>query len=671
MARSRSRTRKNPRSNPRGILRVSSAGFGFVKTAEGEYFIPSSKMGGAFDGDMVEVSPSHINQKHKQPQKPNAQQGEKPSARVVRVVERAHESIVGRYEIAEPFGIVIPEDRRIPYDIFTMRSDNPDVPDNSAVLVRITSYPTRSEAATGVIEEVIGNADDEDLAIDVIIARHKLETAFSGASLRQAQNATVDENEALSEGYHDLRDRFVFTIDPVDARDFDDAISLDTVDGLMRLGVHIADVSHYVPWGSSIDLDARRRATSVYLVDRVIPMLPEELSADICSLKPGSVRRSMSVDIYLDRTFDVKRYEIYPALICSQARLTYEEAQAVLDDARSPMHLGPDTAEALREKLTSLHSIAKGLAKKRHDKGGIDFDTTEAKVKLDRDGQPLEIVLRSRTDATEMIEEAMILANNTVAKHLNDRGFPTMYRIHEAPAPESLAELVPILQEFDYLKSVSLTEFTAANPTALQSVMELSGGRPEAQLVSSLVLRSMKRAEYRAECSEHFGLASDAYTHFTSPIRRYPDLIVHRMIKAQLFGKSETFEQQSQSLVWLAKHASKMERIAEGASRESQEYKMIEFLQRAIGMTFDAVISGVASYGLFVRLDNTAEGLVHLKSLKDEYFTLDAKRHMLIGSESGTTYRLGKRVRVVLDGASPRERKLDFHFAPPEKNKRP
>ncbi|MEG0758068.1 MAG: RNB domain-containing ribonuclease, partial [Raoultibacter sp.] len=335
--------------------------------------------------------------------------------------------------------------------------------------------------ATGVIEEVIGNADDEDLAIDVIIARHKLETSFSGASIREAQNAVVDEKGALDEGYRDLRDRFIFTIDPANARDFDDAISVDEVDGLIRLGVHIADVSHYVPWASSIDLDARRRATSVYLVDRVIPMLPEELSADICSLRPGEVRRSLSADLYLDRTFDVKRYELYPSLICSGARLTYDEAQTVLELPRAadPSTSASGVSEALREKLLSLHRIAKGLAAKRHDKGGIDFDTTEAKVKLDRDGLPTEIVLRHRTDATEMIEEAMILANNTVAKHLSDRGFPSVYRIHEAPAPESLAELVPILQEFDYLKQVSLSDFTAANPTALQAVLELSAGRPE------------------------------------------------------------------------------------------------------------------------------------------------------------------------------------------------
>lgn len=663
MGRSRStakrKTRRNPRSNPRGVLRVSAAGYGFVQTAEGEFFVPSSKMGGAFDGDMVELAPSHVNPQHKQPHKGHSgKKGDKPSGRVVRVVGRAHESIVGRYEVAEPFGVVVPEDRRIPYDIFTMRKDYPHVQDGDAVRVRIATYPSRTEAATGIIEEVIGRADDEDLAIDVIIARHKLETVFSDASLEQARDARVDGEEALREGYRDLRDRFVFTIDPADARDFDDAISIEKVDGLVRLGVHIADVSHYVPWNSSIDLDARRRATSVYLVDRVIPMLPEELSSDICSLKPGEPRRVMTADLYLDENFEVKRRIFYPSLIESHARLTYEEAQEALD-GMPVASVGKDLAV----RLASLHDVACGLANKRRQEGGIDFDTTEAKVKLDADGAPVDIVLRRRTDATEMIEEAMILANSEVASYLHERGFPSLYRVHEPPSPESLAELVPVLQEFDYLKTVSASAFSAGNPKAIQAVLQRAAGRPEAELVSMLVLRSMKRAEYRSECEQHFGLASDAYTHFTSPIRRYPDLVVHRMLKAHLFGKPETFEQQVHNLTWLAKHSSAMERIAETASRESQEYKLVEYLSHDVGAAFDAVIAGVASYGFFVRLDNTAEGLVPLKELGDEYFALDAKRHQLVGQESGAAYRLGQRIRVVLEAANPRERKLDFRLA--------
>ena len=656
---SKRKTRRNPRSNPRGVLRVSAAGYGFVQTAEGEFFVPASKMGGAFDGDMVEIAPTHVNPQHKQPHKAHGKQGDKPSGRVVRVVNRAHESVVGRYEVAEPFGVVVPEDRRIPYDIFTMRKDYPHVRDGDAVRVRITTYPSRNEAATGVIEEVIGRAEDEDLAIDMIVARHKLETAFSDASIEQAEKAEVDVAGALGEGYRDLRDRFVFTIDPADARDFDDAISIDEVDGLVRLGVHIADVSHYVPWNSSIDLDARRRATSVYLVDRVIPMLPEELSNDICSLKPGEPRRAMTADMFLDGSFEVKRATFYPSVIESKARLSYEEAQEALGGDGSASIDG-----ALADKLHRLHEVACGLADARRRAGGIDFDTTEAKVRLDSGGEPEAIVLRRRTDATEMIEEAMVLANNQVASYLSERGFPSVYRVHEPPSPESLAELVPVLQEFDYLKTVSASAFSAGSPTAIQAVLGRAAGRPEAELVSTLVLRSMKRAEYKSECGPHFGLASDAYTHFTSPIRRYPDLIVHRMLKAQLFGKPGTFEQQVHSLAWLAKHSSEMERIAEAAARESQEYKMIEYLSRDVGAAFNAVIAGVASYGFFVRLENTAEGLVPLKELGAEYFALDARRHQLVGQESGTVYRLGQRVRVVLEAAYPRERKLDFRLAP-------
>ena len=352
MGRTRSHTRRHPRSNPRGVLSVRGGGFGFVQTAEGEFFVPESKMAGAFDGDLVEVAPLPVQSgRKKQPheRKADLRAGEKPAARVLRVVDRAHDTLVGRYEVAEPFGVVVPEDANIPYDIFTMRADRPDIEDGSLVRVRITTFPSRNTAATGVIEEVLGLADDEHAAVDVVIARHKLETVFSEGALSEARSAVLDEDGALASGYRDLRERFTFTIDPADARDFDDAVSLEPVStcgvgtgirvvderGLgvarWRLGVHIADVAHYVPWNSSLDLDARRRATSVYLVDRVIPMLPDELSGDLCSLKPDEVRRTMTADLYLDDRARLVAYDLYPALIRSHARLSYEEAQALLD----------------------------------------------------------------------------------------------------------------------------------------------------------------------------------------------------------------------------------------------------------------------------------------------------------------------------------------------------
>lgn len=675
MARKQMHTRRRPRSNPRGVLSVRGRGFGFVQTAEGEFFVPEGKMAGAFDGDLVEVVPLPVQDgRKKQPheRKGDLRAGEKPAARVLRVIDRAHDTLVGRYEVAEPFGVVVPEDTRIPYDIFTMRADNPDIEDGSLVRVRIATFPTRNTAATGVIEEVLGRADDEYAAVDLVIARHKLETTFSEGALEEARASALDEDGALASGYRDLRERFAFTIDPADARDFDDAVSLEPISaceppdsvrvtdkrGLgaaaWRLGVHIADVSHYVAWNSSLDLDARRRATSVYLVDRVIPMLPDELSGDLCSLKPGEARRTMTADLYLDDQARLVAYDLYPALIRSDARLSYEEAQALLDEPAD---------DGLSKRLTALSRLAKQRFAMREAAGGLDFDSVEARVRLDGEGYPTGIDLRTKTDATSLIEEAMILANETVAGHLRDAKFPSLYRIHEQPSADSLAAPVPVFQEFPWFGDVDQADFIAGDPHVIQHVLEASAGRPEGELVSSLVLRSMKRAVYRPDCAAHYGLASDAYTHFTSPIRRYPDLVVHRMLKACFGGRPEKFDQEASALSWIAEHASDMERVAEKAARESQELKLIEYLERFVGQSFSAVVSGVASYGLYVRLDNTAEGLVPCKNLGGEYFALDPVQHRLTGQDTGVSYRLGQRLPVMLVSADPRARRLDFRPA--------
>lgn len=655
MARSRPKTRRRQRSNPRGILQVMGGGYGFVQTAEGEYFIPATKMGGAFDGDQVEISVTSVNHKHKQPDKPHSKTGEKPSARVIRVIDRAHQSIIGRYEIAEPFGVIVPEDRRIPYDVFTMRSDYTEVEDGDIVRVRITEYPSRKTAAMGVIEEVIGHEGDEALGVEMIIARHKLEVEFSEASLEQASKANLKVDELLNEGYRDLRGRRTFTIDPIDARDFDDALSFERRDDGWLLGVHIADVSQYVDWNSSIDLDARRRATSVYLVDRVIPMLPEALSNELCSLKPHEDRAVMSVDMYLDKDFQLKSHEIYPSLICSSARFSYDEVLSILEgNIREPRFY--DT-------FSALDKMAQSLFHEREVAGGLDFPTTEAKVVLDEEGKPLDIVLRKKNAATSIIEEAMILANTTVATSLYHQSFPSIYRIHEAPAADSLAELVPVFKEFEYLKALPAEKIIAGNPLVLQKALELARGREEEELISSLLLRAMKRAHYSPTSSYHYGLARDTYTHFTSPIRRYPDLVVHRMLKALLKKKSESFEQQVASLSWIAEHASNMERVAEAAARESQELKIVEFMESEVGSLFDAVVSGVTSYGLFVRLANTAEGLISLRTMTAEYYAFDPALHTLTGEESGVSYRLGQKLRVVLVEADARLSRLNFRLA--------
>lgn len=672
-----------------------------VGLAEGEFFVPESKMAGAFDGDLVEVAPLPVQSgRKKQPheRKADLRAGEKPAARVLRVVDRAHDTLVGRYEVAEPFGVVVPEDANIPYDIFTMRADRPDIEDGSLVRVRITTFPSRNTAATGVIEEVLGLADDEHAAVDVVIARHKLETVFSEGALSEARSAVLDEDGALASGYRDLRERFTFTIDPADARDFDDAVSLEPVStcgvgtgirvvderGLgvarWRLGVHIADVAHYVPWNSSLDLDARRRATSVYLVDRVIPMLPDELSGDLCSLKPDEVRRTMTADLYLDDRARLVAYDLYPALIRSHARLSYEEAQALLDrchpersaeGAESKDLVRRDGAcapgDGLSDRLAALSRLAKQRFASRERAGGLDFDSVEARVVLDEEGSPTGIDLRVKTDATSLIEEAMILANETVAKHLRDAKFPSLYRVHEQPSADSLAALVPVFQDFAWFRDIDQADFIAGDAHVVQRVLEASAERPEGELVSTLLLRSMKRAVYRPDCAAHYGLASGAYTHFTSPIRRYPDLVVHRMLKALIGGRPEKFDQEKSALPWIAEHSSDMERIAEKAARESQEVKLIEYLERFVGQTFSATVSGVATYGAYVRLDNTAEGLIPCKNLGSEYFALDPVQHRLTGQDTGASYRLAQRLAVVLVSADPRARRLDFRPARDER----
>lgn len=662
-------------------------GYGFVRTAEGEFYVAESKLGGAFDGDVVEVSPlpASASKQYRASDRGSARTGGRPSARVVRVIERAHETVIGRYEVADPFGVVIPEDPRIPYDIFTQRSAHPDIPNGALVRVRISTYPSRKTAATGVVEEVLGVADEPRLGIETIVAAHKLPTRFSESCLREADALRLDVESALAQGYTDLRDRFVLTVDPADARDFDDALSLERVgeggcasdfggasqavslegagwEGagrpVWRLGVHIADVSAYVAWGSSLDLDARDRATSVYLVDRVIPMLPERLSNDLCSLRPEEERLTMTADLYLDDEGRIARYRLYPAVIRSRSRLAYDQVQAALASGA-----GAGVPEEALPRLRQLSCIAKRRTALRQAKGGIDFPSTEAKVRLDADGVPVGVDLRRKNDATSLVEEAMVLANEAVAHCLVERECPGLFRVHERPDADGLAGLIPVLQEFSWFDHIDAARFAMGDPFALQTVLEASRGRSEGELVGQLLLRAMKRADYRPECDGHYGLASDAYAHFTSPIRRYPDLVVHHMLKALLFGRPELHDQEVSSLRWLGRHCSKREREADAAARESQELKLIELLEARVGESFSAVVSGVAPYGLYVRLENTAEGILPVRKLGAEYFSHDADLHRLVGQDSGRTWRLGQRVAVTLTAADARRRQLEFRLA--------
>ena len=675
MPRSKNHTRRVARSRPRGIMQLNPEGYGFVRTSEGEFFVPHVKLGGAFDGDLVEVAPlpANVSKGRSHEGFGGGRYGHKPAARVVSVIERAHEVVVGRFEAAEPFGVVVPLDPHIPYDIFTQLSEAPDVEDGAIVRVRIAQFPSRNSAATGHIEEVLEHVDGLDEGVDAVVARHKFETAFSDAALAEAHGASIDEVGALASGYRDLRERFIFTIDPDDARDFDDALSIEQVEGqdrlLWRIGVHIADVSHYVEWGSALDLAARRRGTSVYLVDRVIPMIPEELSCGLCSLAPGEVRRSMTVDLYVNERAQLARYEIYPALICSNARLTYGEALEMLEGECEPAASeGGKHAQGQRETLIQPHlrqlsRLASLRHAQRERKGGIDFDQPEARVRLDEAGRPQGVELRRKNAATSLVEEMMIWANEVVAEHLSRAKFPCVYRVHEAPGLEGLAQLVPIFEEFPWFGKIDPVGFFTGSQHALQQAVSASRGRAEGELVSSLVLRSMKRAVYREKNCGHYGLASATYCHFTSPIRRYPDLMVHRMLKAELFGRPERFDQMTTNLGWICEHSSGMEREADDAQRESEDLKLAEYLQRFVGQSFSAIVSGVSQGGLYARLENTAEGFIPVRTLGDDYFSFDAARYTLTGEETGARYRLGQRIAVVLFAVDPRVPQIDLRLA--------
>lgn len=625
---------------PLGRIDISHEGYGFVETQEGSYYIPANRIGGAMNGDIVEV----------RPRQGSRSAGKKHEAVVMRVHRRALEYVVGELVVHDPLAAVVPQDPRVRHDVFVDLRECPEAKNGDIVLARIVNYPTNKAAATGYIVEVLGDKSLPGIDVDIVIHDHGLKTEFSPQALEQARLMKVDIEGALDErGRHDLRTRDVFTIDPADAKDFDDAISLDHVEGLIRLGVHIADVTSYVEWDSSIDICARDRATSVYLVDRVLPMLPEELSNDICSLRPGEDRCAMTCDMYFDEDANLKKYQIHPSVICSRRRFSYDEAQAILDAVKEGAD-SPEARDPYAAKLNEFHELAQKILAKRNERGALDFDGAEAKPVLDADGKVERIDLRVKNDATSMIEEAMIAANECVAGHLFRKKLPCVYRIHESPRPKSLETLLPVLKELGY----SIQGLGGGDSMAYQALLEQARTRPECDLVDSMVLRSMERARYSTQALRHFGLASEHYCHFTSPIRRYPDLMVHRLLKdpASMEGQ----------LDWLAEHASKMERVAEAAERDSVTLKICDYMSDRTGESFVGTISSVHFHGFFVRLDNTAEGFVGFDPVHSEHFQFDPKLQTLMGEETGRTYRLGQRVKVRLKQVDMRDRSIDFEL---------
>ena len=644
--------RKKPHQLLTGTFSVVRSGQASVETPEGTFRVGRGGTREAMHGDTVQVSLSNVH-------------GEK-LAYVQHVSARAVTTFLGRYEAAEPLGVVVPLDSRLNCDFFVLPEDltptRLGVQPGDIVSARIVEYPTRKSAAVATLDRRVGAGSELSVPIEALIASYGLPTEFLPATLAQAETLALDVEGALAKEPDriDLRDALAITVDPADARDFDDAVGAFRTDNGYELWVHIADVSAYVHAGDAIDSEAKQRTCSVYLVDRVLPMLPERLCNELCSLKPHEDRLAMSVRMTLDTGGSTVAAEVHPSVIRSSARLSYDEVDAVLS--------GQTTAPSpqIGELIVLLDEIRRLRENMRAKRGAVDFETVEAKVVLAEDGTPTGVSVRSKTPATSLIEEAMLAANESVAKILSDANVASAYRVHEHPSPDDLKATVLPLRELGLIQGEEAAGLIAGDPFTIAAVLDRAKGTPGGELASALLLRAQKRAIYLPHNQGHYALAAPAYCHFTSPIRRYPDLVVHRSIKALLRGTLGSREQAviQQQLPQICRSCSDQERVADSASRDSHDIKMAELYSTRIGEAFSGVVSGVASFGLFVTLDDThAEGLLPIRALGDEWFDYDETRLTLKSESTGTVYRLGKRVAVRVLGVDIDRGRIDFTLA--------
>ncbi len=644
-----------------GTLRVTRPGKAVVETPEGVFDVAVHGLREAMNGDEVQVFLA------------DGRGGRR--AVVHDVLQRAVETFLGRFEDAGPLFAVVPLDARIGHDFFVVPEDTSParlgVVPGDVVCARITEYPTRYTAATVTIERRVGAAADLDMDIEGVIASHGLATEFSAAALAEAEGITpqVDEALAADPARRDLRDVMCVTVDPADARDFDDAVGARRrPDGGFDLDVHIADVTHYVAWGSSCDIEARSRTCSVYLVDRVLPMLPERLCNDVCSLRPREDRLAMTVRMRLDARGQVLGAEAMNSAICSNARLCYDEVDDLLAGEKTAADLPCVDAEKddVAAMLRVLDEI-RGLREKiRRDRGAIDFETQETRVTLGEAGVPTGVSVRHRTRATGLVEEAMLLANECVAKILADAEVESAYRVHEQPAPEDLRRTIAPLDEMGLLQPGDAALLEAGDPFGIQRVLANSRGTAGEYLASALLLRAQSRAVYMPHNEGHYALGAKAYCHFTSPIRRYPDDIVHRVLKAHLAGKDGSRERRAQerALPQLCADCSRMERTADAAARDSQKIKMAQLYGERLGAVETGVVSGCERFGLFVALDGTgAEGLIPVRSLGHEWYEFDEERMRLVGESTGEVWSLGRPVSVRVAAVDVPRGRIDFELA--------
>lgn len=640
-----------------GTISRHPRGFGFLLVDDPEVddiYIHAADLNGAMNGDKVIVRLKRSAGFDSRNMVKFRAEGE-----VIRILQRSARRVVGTFERSRHFGFVIPDDKRFGSDIFIAKEDFGGAVNGMKVLVEITSWPQKTRSAEGKVVQLIGYKNDPGVDILSIIFNHDLPQGFPTEVLEAAAKIPEQIPATEYQKRRDLRDVLMITIDGDDAKDLDDAVSLEQLaDGHYLLGVHIADVGYYVTEDSKLDQEALERATSVYLVDRVIPMLPQKLSNGVCSLNAGEDRLAMTCLMEIDSKGVVVAHEIFESIIHVDYRMTYQKVSRILENQDEQLRA---QYEALLPLLHDLQALQIILERKRIRRGAIAFHAPESKVILDKKGRPIDIVWRESGIADKIIEECMLCANETVAEHYFWMEVPFLYRVHEEPRAEDVAELNQFLQALGYkIKGTG----NAVHPKAYQSIIDVVAGRPEEQIVNTVLLRSMQHARYDTEALGHFGLSAQYYSHFTSPIRRYPDLAIHRVIKELLHHGNKLDERRiavlREKMGKYAIQSSMREKVAEEAERESVTLKKVIFMEPHIGEMFMAKISGVTSFGLFVQLENSVEGLVHISTLVDDFYHFRPENFSLLGEHSHKVYQLGQVLQVRLTRVSVEDRQLDF-----------
>ena len=631
-----------------GVFSSTAHGYGFV-TIEGEnedYFVSEKHCKDAMHGDTVTIEV--IKQ---------AMPGKRKEAKVLEVTVHAVNHVVGTYDKSgKGFGFVIPDNRKLSSDIFIPREKSMDAVSGHKVVCEITDYGSHDRSPEGKVVEILGHINDPGVDILSVIKEYDLPTEFPEKVMNRLKNVPDEVSDADRNMRRDLRDEVMVTIDGEDSKDLDDAVSCYFDGTNYHLGVHIADVANYVQENSAIDREALKRGTSVYLVDRVIPMLPHKLSNGICSLNEKQDRLALSCLMTIDKKGNVIDHEIVESVICTNARMTYTAVNAIIENHDEKVM---NQYEDLCDMFFTMKELADILRAKRKLRGSIDFDLPESKIILDENGNPLEIKPYERNSATKLIEDFMLIANETVAEHFYFLEQPFVYRTHEKPESEKIQKLSRFISGFGYGLKMKGEE---VHPKELQKLLSSITDTPEEALISRLTLRSMQRAKYSTQCGGHYGLACEYYCHFTSPIRRYPDLQIHRIIKDFIHGRmnDEKIEHYLHILDEVAKQSSTRERVADDAERETDKLKKCQYMESRIGEKFTGIISGVTNWGIYVELENTCEGLVHISKIPGDYFYYNEKEYKLVGEATGRTFSLGHKIDIIVNGVDMVSKTIDF-----------